>query len=102
MTSEPQQDAAEREPEHDEPNDAGFAGAATTPTPTPERSDNDGFGEQIAVPAGDLTGSLMAAIEEVSEHHHDDKCDHAATAHEGSVPHSKPVGPRTAAGQVSR
>jgi hypothetical protein len=71
MTSEPQQDAAEREPEHDEPNDAGFAGAATTPTP--KRGDNEDFGEEIAVPAGDLTGSLMAAIEEVSEHHPDDK-----------------------------
>jgi hypothetical protein len=66
MTSEPQ----DEQQEHDEPNDAGFAGAATTPTPEP--GDQEGFGEEIAVPAGDLTGSLMAAIDEVGEHHDED------------------------------
>jgi hypothetical protein len=72
MTSQPQQDASE--PEHDEPNDAGFAGAATTPTP--ERGDDEeSFGEEIAVPAGDLTGSLMGAIDEVGEHHDRDADD---------------------------
>jgi hypothetical protein len=64
MTSEPQQQ--ESQTEHDEPNDAGFAGAATTPTP--ERGDNEGFGEEIAVPAGDITGSLMGAIDHAGRH----------------------------------
>lgn len=68
MTSEPQQQQTQTE--HDEPNDAGFAGAATTPTP--HRGDNEGFGEEIAVPAGDITGALMHAIEEASERHHDE------------------------------
>ena len=73
MTSESQQDAAERAPEHDEPNDAGFAGAATTPTPEPGAEED--FGESIAVPAGDLTGSLMGAIESVSERPDDNDAD---------------------------
>jgi hypothetical protein len=67
MTSEPQHPT---DTGHDEPNDAGFAGAATTPTP--EAGDNEGFGEEIAVPAGDITGSLMAAIDDPA-HHHDDE-----------------------------
>jgi hypothetical protein len=68
MTSEPQDDTRT---EHDEPNDAGFAGGATTPTP--ERGDNEDFGEQIAVPAGDITGALMGAISEAGERHPDDE-----------------------------
>jgi hypothetical protein len=63
MSSESQQQTGNVN-EHDEPNDAGFAGAATTPTP--ERGDDEGYGEEIAVPAGDLTGSLMGAIDEAS------------------------------------
>jgi hypothetical protein len=70
MTSEPQQETTEREPEHDEPNDWGFAGAATTPTPEP--GTGEGRGEAIAVPAGDITGALMEAIQEAGEPHHDD------------------------------
>ncbi|MFI6075291.1 hypothetical protein ACIA5C_27400 [Actinoplanes sp. NPDC051343] len=66
MTSEPQQEA----PEHDEPNDAGFAGAATTPTP--ERGTEESYGESIAVPAGDITGPLMEAIEHASDRHPDE------------------------------
>jgi hypothetical protein len=62
MTSEPQ----ERETEHDEPNDEGFAGAATTPTPEPGAGES--YGESIAVPAGDITGALMEAIEGASNH----------------------------------
>lgn len=71
MTSEPQRES--RETEHDEPNEAGFAGAATTPTPEP--GDNEGFGEEIAVPAGDVTGALMEAIQEAGERHPDDDSD---------------------------
>ena len=63
MSSEPQE-ATERE--HDEPNDAGFAGGATTPTPEP--GEKEGFGEEIAVPAGDITGALMAAIDQSGHH----------------------------------
>jgi hypothetical protein len=67
MTSEPQ------EHEHDEPNDAGFAGAATTPTPHPGAG--EGYGESIAVPAGDLTGALMEAIEQAGDRHPDEDDD---------------------------
>jgi hypothetical protein len=55
--------------EQDEPNTAGFAGGATTPTPEPESK--EGFGEDIAVPSGDITGALMQAIEEASGHNDD-------------------------------
>ncbi len=48
--------------ETDEPNEFGFAGAATAPQPEPETTHED-FGEEIAVPAGDLTGSIVAAME---------------------------------------
>jgi len=71
MTSEPQEDTTRTE--HDEPNDAGFAGGATTPTP--ERGAGEGYGESIAVPSGDLTGALMEAIEQVSDRHPDDDTD---------------------------
>jgi hypothetical protein len=70
MTSEPQQEA----PEHDEPNDAGFAGEPTTPTPRP--GDGEGYGETIAVPAGDITGALMEAIQEAGERHPDEDEEH--------------------------
>jgi hypothetical protein len=64
MTSEPQQEA----PEHDEPNDAGFAGEPTTPTPQ-RGDDEESYGETIAVPAGDITGALMEAIDDGGERH---------------------------------
>ena len=67
MTSEPQDETTRTE--HDEPNDAGFAGAATTPTPEPGAG--EGYGESVAVPAGDLTGALMEAIEHASDRHDD-------------------------------
>jgi hypothetical protein len=62
------------EPEHDEPNDEGFAGDPATPTPEPGTAEGtgEGFGEAIAVPAGDITGSLMAAINEAGGHHDDE------------------------------
>jgi hypothetical protein len=49
------------EQETDEPNEFGFAGGATAPQPEP--STGEGFGESIAVPAGDLTGAIVAAME---------------------------------------
>jgi hypothetical protein len=77
MTSEsqqaPQHDSEHDQPEHDEPNEAGFAGAGTSPTPEPGHK--EGFGEAIAVPAGDLTGALMSAIEEAGERGHDEDDD---------------------------
>jgi hypothetical protein len=54
--------------QHDEPNDYGFAGGATTPSP--ERGSGESRGESIAVPAGDVTGSLMSAIDDPG---HDDE-----------------------------
>ncbi|MEV4347990.1 hypothetical protein AB0J83_26340 [Actinoplanes sp. NPDC049596] len=62
-----------RETEQDEPNEFGFAGDGTAPEP--ERKPDEGFGESIAVPAGDLTGSIVEAIEEVAEggrHRHEE------------------------------
>ncbi|MDI6099792.1 hypothetical protein QLQ12_14405 [Actinoplanes sp. NEAU-A12] len=58
MTNEPNPPQDER----NEPNEFGFAGAATAPQPRPKPSSTDG--EQIAVPSGDLTGALGEAIEE--------------------------------------
>ena len=66
MTSEPQETAEQTE--HDEPNEYGFAGGATGPTPEPGAK--EGFGESIAVPAGDITGALMGAIDNEG---HDDE-----------------------------
>jgi hypothetical protein len=47
--------------ESDEPNEFGFAGGATAPQPEPDTEEN--AGESIAVPAGDLTGAIVAAME---------------------------------------
>ena len=50
--------------EPNEPNEAGYAGAAATPEPdpTPEPPE-EVHAEGIAVPAGDLTGPLTDAME---------------------------------------
>jgi hypothetical protein len=53
------------EQEEDEPNQFGFAGGATAPEPEEEPA--EGFGESIAVPAGDLTGAISEAIDEATE-----------------------------------
>lgn len=75
MSSEPQEPSEPETTERDEPNEFGFAGAATSPTP--ERETGEGFGEDIAVPAGDLTGALMEAIEDVGRRHeHDQEGEH--------------------------
>jgi hypothetical protein len=57
------------ESESDQPNEFGFGGGATAPQPrTDEPSAPDG--ESIAVPAGDITGAVSDAIEDIS--HGDD------------------------------
>ena len=50
-----------------EPNEYGFAGDPTTPEP--ERAEDAGQtpGEDVAVPAGDLTGSITGAMEELTD-----------------------------------
>ena len=61
-SSQPQEPEASRE--HDEPNEYGFSGGATGPEPGPgDTSPGDAYGESIAVPAGDLTGAITAALE---------------------------------------
>ncbi len=48
-----------------EPNEFGFAGEATAPQPE-QTSIGEGFGEAVAVPAGDLTGAITAAMDEAT------------------------------------
>jgi hypothetical protein len=48
--------------EPNEPNEFGFAGAATGPEPNLD-DDEVSEGEEIAVPAGDITGAIVSAIE---------------------------------------
>ncbi|MEV0718726.1 hypothetical protein [Asanoa sp. NPDC050611] len=51
------------EPEQpNEPNEFGFAGGATGPEPNLSE-DEVSEGEEIAVPAGDITGAIVSAIE---------------------------------------
>ncbi|SNT62968.1 hypothetical protein SAMN05421812_114239 [Asanoa hainanensis] len=52
----------ERDEEPNEPNEFGFAGAATGPEPNLSEDDVS-EGEEIAVPAGDITGAIVSAIE---------------------------------------
>lgn len=63
MTTEPHasQDRA------NEPNEFGFAGDATAPQPEPRRNRDD---EDIAVPAGDLTGAITESIDEATDRRH--------------------------------
>jgi hypothetical protein len=59
------------ESESDQPNEWGFGGAATAPEPQPTRESTEEVeGESIAVPAGDITGAVNDAMEDVS--HGDD------------------------------
>ena len=60
---EPKNDDPNDEPEEpNEPNEFGFAGAATGPEPNLSE-DEVSEGEEIAVPAGDITGAIVSAIE---------------------------------------
>ena len=56
------------ESESNQPNEYGFAGGATAPEPmkTPEPIE-EVDGESVAVPAGDLTGAITEAIDELTE-----------------------------------
>jgi hypothetical protein len=58
------------ESESDQPNEFGFAGGATAPQPRTDESPSEPGGEGVAVPAGDLTGALSDAVEDMS--HGDD------------------------------
>jgi hypothetical protein len=51
------------EPESNQPNEFGFSGAGTGPEPEPDPAP-DVDGESIAIPAGDLTGSISEALQE--------------------------------------
>ncbi|MBO3740500.1 hypothetical protein [Actinoplanes flavus] len=55
MTTEPN-------PPQDQPNEFGFAGAATAPQPEPSTPEPDA--ERIAVPADDLTAPITRALDE--------------------------------------
>ncbi|GIE79438.1 hypothetical protein Aph02nite_53880 [Actinoplanes philippinensis] len=57
----------EQHPQQNEPNEFGFAGAATGPEATRQTS-TEGDAEDIAVPADDLTGPLTHALEEATSH----------------------------------
>jgi hypothetical protein len=60
--------STETETGSNEPNEYGFAGDGTGPEPEPERKRADEVdGESIAVPAGDLTGSITGALEELTQ-----------------------------------
>jgi hypothetical protein len=60
------------ESEENRPNEYGFAGDGTAPQP--ERTSTDAVdGEDIAVPAGDLTGAITGAIDEAIDR--DDKAE---------------------------
>ncbi len=45
----------------EEPNEFGFAGGATAPQPDPADRDDE-LSEDIAVPAGDITGAASDAL----------------------------------------
>ena len=60
---EPENNEPNDEPEEpNEPNEFGFAGAATGPEPNLSEEEAS-EGEEIAVPAGDITGAIVSAIE---------------------------------------
>jgi len=67
------------EPETDQPNEFGFAGGATAPEPEPDhRPAKEVDGESIAVPAGDITGAVTHAIEDVTDRGHGDEDEDAS------------------------
>ena len=53
------------ESESNEPNEFAFSGGATAPQPSREQDESDG--ENIAVPAGDLTGALSDGIDDMTQ-----------------------------------
>jgi hypothetical protein len=60
------------ESEH-QPNEQGFAGGATAPEPLPEKKPIDEVdGESVAVPAGDITGAITEAIDDLVDRDDED------------------------------
>jgi hypothetical protein len=59
------------ESESDQPNEFGFGGGATAPQPRTDQPREEPDGESIAVPAGDLTGAVSNALDDIS-HDEDD------------------------------
>jgi hypothetical protein len=59
---EPENEEPANREEPNEPNEFGFAGGATGPEPNLSE-DEVSDGEDIAVPAGDITGAIVSAIE---------------------------------------
>lgn len=55
------------ESENNEPNEFGFGGGATAPQPERERESADDAAEDIAVPAGDLTGSISDGLDDMTQ-----------------------------------
>ena len=56
------------ESESDQPNEYGFGGAATAPQPEPQpKSTEEVDGESVAVPAGDITGAITEALDDLTE-----------------------------------
>jgi hypothetical protein len=58
-----QNDTLDEPDEPNEPNEYGFAGAGTGPEPNPNEEEESSEGDEIAVPAGDITGAIVSAIE---------------------------------------
>ena len=54
----------EQHPQQNEPNEFGFAGAATGPEP---RADRHNDAEDVAVPADDLTGPVAGALDKATD-----------------------------------
>ncbi len=54
------------ESENNEPNEFGFGGGATAPQPERERESAD-EAEDVAVPAGDLTGSISDGLDDMTQ-----------------------------------
>ncbi|GIF43165.1 hypothetical protein BC793_12766 [Actinoplanes xinjiangensis] len=53
----------DQHPQQNEPNEFGFAGAATGPEPDPRRQDPT---EDVAVPADDFTAPLTRALDDAT------------------------------------
>jgi hypothetical protein len=54
------------ETEANEPNEYGFGGEGTGPEPEQKKYD-EVDGESIAVPAGDLTGAITGALDDLTQ-----------------------------------
>ncbi|MEV8507500.1 hypothetical protein AB0368_22155 [Actinoplanes sp. NPDC051475] len=60
--------------EEHRPNEFGFSGGATAPSPEREPERTEGVdGEAIAVPAGDITGAVSHAIEDATTRDDDER-----------------------------